>query len=54
MNSFIDQLRKNLGYWLISSDRYGGYAYAKICSNGKVYFIHYLEDTNAVGKSCLS
>ena len=34
MNVILGQMKRNLGYWLISSDRNGGYAYAKVCSNG--------------------
>ena len=38
------------GYWMISSDRNGGYAYAKVCSNGEVFkkiviFIFYNFDS---------
>ena len=32
--NMIGQLRKNPGNWMISRDRNGGYAYAKVCSNG--------------------
>ena len=29
-----NQMKRLNGYWLISPDRNGGYAYAKVCSNG--------------------
>ena len=32
--NLVGQMRRNPGNWLISSDRNGGYAYAKVCSNG--------------------
>ena len=34
MNSAISQTKRDIGYWMISPDRNGGYAYAKVCSNG--------------------
>ena len=36
LNQVLGQMKRNLGHWLISSDRNGGYAFAKLCSNGTV------------------
>ena len=29
-----NQTKRNIGYWVISPDRLGGYAYARVRSNG--------------------
>ena len=35
MNMIRDTMKMEVGHWLISSSRDGGYAYAKVRSNGK-------------------
>ena len=32
--------KMEVGYWMISPDRNGGYAYAKICSNGYSFYLN--------------
>ena len=37
LDMMLGKMKLSMGYWLISSDRNGGYAYAKVCSNGFLF-----------------
>ena len=33
------QTKRKIGYWVISPERLGGYAYARVHSNGIVFYV---------------
>ena len=39
INSLLGKMQMKVGYWLITANRDGGYAYAKVCSNGTLFYI---------------
>ena len=36
----LEDMKRNTGNWMIATHEWGGYAYAKVCSNGKVFLIY--------------
>ena len=42
LDPMLEQMKRNIGKWMISWQSFGGYAYAKVCSNGS-FLIFFLE-----------
>ena len=47
----LEEMKRNTGNWMIASQEWGGYAYAKVCSNGNVVISFIANKSNLSNES---